>query len=259
VAHRERVTGQPYVGKAAFAHKGGMHVHAVQKNAATYEHVPPESVGNRRAILVSELSGLSNIQNRVSTILSLDHVGRDSLKQILETVARMEREGYAYENADASFELLALRLLGRAAPHFTLDNYQCGVLRRQNSSPVTTGHVTVRVGDMVRRGTAEGEDPLQTLEHALREALCPQFSALEHVRLVDRRFRPVERPGAQLTRVRVSTDFTDGNHYWTTMAVGQNVIDACIESLVEGLEYCLVSSGRVVVSEEPSDVTPRVV
>ena len=259
VAHRERVTGQPYVGKAAFAHKGGMHVHAVQKNAATYEHVPPESVGNRRAVLVSELSGLSNIRNRVSTILSLEQVGRDQLKQILETVARMEREGYVYENADASFELLALRLLGRAAPHFTLDNYQCGVFRGQNSFPLTTGVVTVRVGDMVRRGTAEGEDPLEALEHALREALCAAFSVLEHVRVVDRRFRAVERPGARLTRVRVSTDFTDGSHYWTTMAVGQNVIDACIESLVEGLEYFLVSSGRVVVSEESSAGPTRVV
>ena len=194
VARRERVTGQPYVGKAAFAHKGGMHVHAVQKTLPLYERVPPESVGNRRAVLVSELRGLSNIRNRVSTILSLEQVGRDQLKQILETVARMEREGYVYENADASFELLALRLLGRAAPHFTLDNYQCGVFRGQNSFPLTTGVVTVRVGDMVRRGTAEGEDPLEALKHALREALCPAFSVLEHVRVVNKQSRAVERP-----------------------------------------------------------------
>jgi len=252
VAHRDRISGQPYVGAAAFAHKGGMHVHAVQRNVATYEHVPPESVGNERRILVSELSGVSNIRDRVSAILNLEHVNRDALRRILDVVTRMERDGCVFENADASFELLALRMLGHASRHFSLDNYQCAVFRVQDGPPVTTGLVTLRIGEAVHRGTGEGEDPLAAVESAIRDGLRPAFPMLEHVRIVDRRFRAVERPGARATRVRVSIDFTDGNHYWTTMAVGQNVIDASIESLCEGLEYYLVSVERAALGQAPA-------
>ena len=244
VADREPVTGQPYVGIAAFAHKGGMHVHAVQRNVATYEHVPPESVGNERRILVSELSGVSNIRERTSGLLGLRTLTTEKHREILEAVNRLEREGYVFEAAEASFELLVLRVLGEERVHFRVDHYQCGVFRVEGGSPVTTGLVTLRVDGEISRGTSEGEDPLAALEGALRRALAVHYPGLEAVRLEDRKFRAVERPGERATRVRVTTQFTDGERYWTTVAVGQNVIDAGLESLVEGFEYYLMQLDR---------------
>lgn len=244
VADRESAPGQPYVGPNAFAHKGGMHVHAVQRNVATYEHVPPETVGNERRIVVSELSGVSNIRERTSGLLGERALDREKLKDILETVNKLEKEGYAFEAAEASFELLVLRMLGEQKPHFLVDHYQCGVFRATGSAPVTTGLITLRVNGEVCRGTWEGEDPLAALEGALRRALAPHFPGLEGIKLEDRTFRAVERPGERGTRVRVTTEFTDGTQSWATVAIGHNVIDAGLESLVEGFEYFLLHSER---------------
>jgi 2-isopropylmalate synthase len=244
IADREPFIGQPYVGPAAFAHKGGMHVHAVQRNVATYEHVPPESVGNERRILVSELSGVSNIRELTSELLGDRRLEPAELKEILETVSRLEKAGFAFEDAEASFELLVLRVLGQFKPRFLVDHYQCGVFRAAGSSPITTGLLTLRVNGEVCRGTSEGEDPLAALEGALRRALAGHYPRLASIKLDDRKFRAIERPGERATRVRVTTRFSDGTRFWTTVAVGQNVIDAGLECLVEGFEYYLMQSER---------------
>lgn len=246
VADRAPVSGQPFVGSSAFAHKGGMHVHAIQRNVATYEHVPPETVGNERRIIVSELSGVSNIRGRVSDVLGLRTLKPETLREILEAVNRLEKEGFVYEAAEASFELLVLRMLGEHSQHFRIDHYQCGVFRAEGAPPITTGLVTLRVNGEICRGTAEGEDPLSALEAAMRSALAAHFPEIRTVRLVDRGFRAVEKPGQRSTKVRVITDFTDGDRVWSTVGLGQNVIDAGMESLVEGLEYHLLLRDRSV-------------
>jgi 2-isopropylmalate synthase len=251
VADRQSIAGQPYVGSSAFAHKGGMHVHAIQKNVATYEHVPPESVGNERRIIISELSGVSNIRGRVSDVLGLRSLKQETLREILDAVNRLEKDGYVYEAAEASFELLVLRLLGEEKRHFRVDHYQCGVFRAEGGPTVTTGLVSLRVDGAIARGTAEGEDPLAALEAALRSALAPHFPVIHDVRLVDRKFRAVERPGERATKTRVVTDFTDGSCFWSTVALGQNVIDAGLESLVDGLEY------RLLLDDRARSVQPR--
>lgn len=239
IADRDPLRHQPFVGSAAFAHKGGMHVHAVQRNVSTYEHIAPESVGNDRHVVVSELSGVSNIQETLSRSLGMRSVKRETLREILEAVNRLEKEGYAYEAAEASFDLLVLRLLGDEKPLFRVDHYQCGVFRAEGGAPVTTGLVAVRVDGEPSRGTAEAEDPLSALEGALRAALAEQYPLLAGVELHDRKFRAVERPGGRGTRVRVITEFTDGDKYWSTVALAPNVIDAGLECIVEGFQWFL--------------------
>lgn len=239
-ADRDPDRNQPYVGESAFAHKGGMHVHAVQRNVATYEHVPPESVGNTRRILVSELSGVSNIQDRLSSLMGLREVKKDTLRMILDAVNRLEKQGYVFEEAEASFELLVLRLLGEASVHFRMDHYQCGVFRVEGGRPVTTALVSVRVNGEESRGTSEGEDPLSALEGALRNSLRDHFPDIGAVKLVDRKYRALEAPGDRSHRVRVVTTFRSGEKIWRTVALGDNIIDAGLECLVEGFEHFLL-------------------
>ena len=244
VASREPVASQPYVGIAAFAHKGGMHAHAVLRNMATYEHVPPECVGNERRILISELSGISNIRERVSRILGDCSLKRETLRAILGSVNRLEKEGYAYEAADASFELLVWKQLGLNYRYFRIRNYQCKVSQVEANFPVTNGSVSVEINGEIRRGTSQGEAPLSVLEGALRGALADRFPTLDDVRVLDPKFRTVERLGYCTTRVRAMTDFTDGQSHWSTVAVGRNFIEAGLNSLVEGFEYHLLQVER---------------
>ncbi|MFQ5719334.1 MAG: citramalate synthase [Acidobacteriota bacterium] len=244
VADRDPVRHQPFVGNAAFAHKGGMHVHAVQRNVSTYEHIAPESVGNDRHVVVSELSGVSNIQELLARSLGMRQVKRQTLKEILEAVNRLEKEGYVYEAAEASFDLLVMRLLGEDSTFFRVDHYQSGVFRAEGGAPVTTGLVAVRVDGETSRGTAEAEDPLSALEAALRHALAAQYPVLAGVSLNDRKFRAVERPGGRGTRVRVITEFTDSDMFWSTVALAPNVIDAGLECMVEGFRWYLARQDR---------------
>ncbi len=245
IADRDPERNQAYVGESAFAHKGGMHVHAVQRNVATYEHVPPESVGNERRILVSELSGVSNIQDRIATLMGRRELDRDTLRMILDAVNRLEKEGYVFEEAEASFELLVRRLIGEEHRHFRLDHYQASVFKMEGAHPVSTGLVRARVDGEVVRGTSEGEDPLSALDGALRRALETHFPELDTVDCIDRKFRAIDKPGTRSCPVRVLTTFACGTRHWTTVAIGENVIDAGLQCLVEGFEWHLLHANEM--------------
>lgn len=230
---------QPFVGSAAFAHKGGMHVHAVQRLARSYEHIDPALVGNRRQVLISELSGVSNIANKVAAYNVTD---REMLKKILDVVQNRENEGYQYEAAEASFDLIVRKSLGRYHPFFELDHYRAIVLKDGSGLPVTEATVKLRVGDgRWEHHVAEGDGPVNALDQALRLAIQDYYPALANMQLVDYKVRVINPHDATAAKVRVIIESSDRQRSWGTIGVSENIIDASWIALVDSIEYMLLN------------------
>lgn len=232
--------GQPFVGPSAFAHKGGMHVHAVNKHSSSYEHIPPELVGNERRILVSELSGRSNIIAKTTQ----HNLGEDKelMGQILEQVVLMENRGYQFEAAEASFDLLVQRCAGLFKPHFIPKQYHIKVDGQANghsTQMVTEATVKIQVGDELRHEVAEGDGPVNALDAALRKALEPKFPQLAAVQLVDYKVRVVNSEAGTAAKTRVIIETTDDDAIWGTVGVDENIIEASWIALVDAIEYKL--------------------
>jgi 2-isopropylmalate synthase len=249
IANLNLVNGQPYVGSSAFAHKGGMHVSAVNKLARSYEHVPPESVGNTRRILVSELSGMSNIAAKAGKKFDIEK-DRVVLKRILDRVTQLEAEGYQFEAAEGSFELLVRREVGRYQKFFELVHYDCSVNKNSNNPAITHANLTLSIkGDRVNEGK-DGDGPVNALDNVLRAVLLPRFPSLESLRVVDYKVRVVNSKASTAAKVRVTIEFVSPHGQsrvgpstyglFGTVGVSENVIDASWQALVDGIEYHLI-------------------
>lgn len=230
---------QPFVGQSAFAHKGGMHVHAISKAAKTYEHIEPSQVGNERRILVSELSGRSNI-----AALADKHsiqADRQLTDKILAEVVRLENQGYQFESAGASFDLLVRRLAGTFRPHFETIKYR--VVAGDRDAPTNVAFaeaiIKLRVGDAVSFDAAEGNGPVNALDAALRRALHSTYPALAQVRLIDYKVRVVNSEAGTAAQIRVNIESGDGQKTWGTIGVSENIIEASWRALVDAVEYKL--------------------
>jgi 2-isopropylmalate synthase len=238
LANRPPDDHQPYVGRNAFAHKGGVHVSAVRLDPATYEHVDPAQVGNRRRFVVSDLSGRSNILSKAEELgLRLDPTS-PATQQILERVKWLEYTGYQFEGADASFELLARRLLGEWD-----DGFQAGpflvVVHRDDERTWAEATVRVQVGGVEEHTAAEGNGPVHALDRALRKALERFYPELRGIRLVDYKVRVLNAEAATAARVRVLIQTTDGQERWETVGVSENVVEASWLALVDSVSYAL--------------------
>mgnify|MGYP000161404816 FL=1 len=238
IANRAMETGQPYVGPSAFAHKGGIHVSAVQRLSKTYEHVEPEQIGNTRRVLISELSGRSNVQAKLAAKYPQLAAG-EALKQVLEVVVARENAGYSYEAAEASFELLVRQKLGLWQPSFTLHHYR--IHGMDGGGPVEAT-VKVTVNGQTRLCAAEGDGPVDALSHALREALNPHFPRLAEIHLTDYKVRVVDSADGTAAKVRVLIEHQLHGQPIGTVGVSENIIEASWQALVEGLEYALTQS-----------------
>ena len=229
--------GQPFVGQSAFAHKGGMHVHAIARATASYEHIDPAVVGNERRILVSELSGRSNIaaltakQNR-----QLDPA---ALEKILDQVVKLENAGYQFEAANASFELLVQKSLGTFRPHFERLSFHVSVEAEADGRLTTEATVKIRVGDEVRHEVAEGDGPVNALDAALRKALNGHFPRLDKMQLLDYKVRVINSEAGTAAGVRVVIESRDERDVWGTVGVSTNIIEASWIALVDAFEYSL--------------------
>jgi 2-isopropylmalate synthase len=230
----------PYVGSSAFAHKGGMHVNAVQKNVSTYEHVVPESVGNKRRILVSDLAGGSNILMAAAEHnLDLDSKGPE-VRQILTELKQLENEGYEFEAAGASFELLMQKVLQKHEPYFNLDGFRVIVEKRGHDDPcVTEATVKVTVNDETEIMAAEGDGPVNALDTALRKALTRFYPDISSVSLRDYKVRILDGDRGTEAKTRVLIESTDGHDFWGTVGVSENIIEASWQALVDSVEYVL--------------------
>ncbi len=227
--------GQAFVGSSAFAHKGGMHVHAVRKTALSYEHVDPNLVGNERKILVSELSGRSNISEKMSEYGLTEKP--ELLVKVLDQVQELENEGYQFEAAEASFVLLVEKLAGRFIPSFERIKYRVRVEAGRDGHPATEATVKLQVRDHVEHTVSEGDGPVNALDGALRKALLPHFPALDEMTLVDYKVRVINQRAGTAARVRVVIESKDDQEVWGTVGVSENIIDASWIALVDAIEH----------------------
>jgi 2-isopropylmalate synthase len=238
IANMHFRTNQPFVGPSAFAHKGGMHVHAVNRVARSYEHIAPETVGNERRVLVSELSGRSNIiALTAKTNLQQD---RELMERVLKEVVDLENRGYQFEAAEASFDLLVQRLAGTFRPHFELLHYHVDVETVADGRTTTEATVKLRIGDEILHEVAEGDGPVNALDAALRKALNGRFPNLRSVHLVDYKVRVINSEAGTAAAVRVVIESQDADGTtWGTVGVNENVIKASWDALVDSIEYKL--------------------
>jgi 2-isopropylmalate synthase len=227
----------PYVGAEAFAHKAGLHVNAVLKGPETYEHVPPDVVGNHRQVLVSDLSGKSNIQHKLGE-LGLTLTAEQTFL-LLREVKRRENQGMIYENAEASFELLALRTAERYTSHFQLQSYSVTAVQRGKSERAEA-LVKVKIGKTPNMSAAEGVGPVHALDAALRKSLLDRFPSLAAVRLVDYKVRVVDNESGTGAKVRVWIQATDGHTTWSTVGASANIVSASAAALIDSYEYSLL-------------------
>ena len=237
---------RPYVGASAFATKAGIHASAVMKDPKTYEHVEPDAVGNHRKLLVSDQAGKSNILAELER-LSI-HLEKDDARvgKLLDAVKEREAEGYAYEGADASFFLLAKRVLGEVPEFFTVERFKVNVERRYNATgelgTVAEAIAKVRVGDEVLISAAEGNGPVNALDLALRKDLGKYQHLIAGLRLLDYKVRIFQGGSDAVTRVLIESGDETGAR-WTTIGVSANIIDASFQALIDSITYKLVVSG----------------
>lgn len=226
-------THRPFVGRSAFAHKGGLHVDGISKDPATYEHVPPEAVGNVRRTPVGELSGKNSIKAKAEEL----GIDAGDATEILTAIKQREYEGYHYEAADASLALLIGRTMGEDRPLFELETFR--IISEKRADGLTTTEATIKL--MVRGqrviSTAEGNGPVNALDKALREAIGPQYPELTEIHLSNYKVRILDEHRATAATTRVLIDSTDGKRVWGAVGVGENIIEASWQALVDGLEY----------------------
>jgi 2-isopropylmalate synthase len=236
VPHRH----QPYVGNSAFAHKGGVHVSAIQRHPETYEHIRPELVGNVTRVLVSDLSGRSNVLVKAQQFnINLDSKDPMTL-EILEKIKDLENQGYQFEGAEASFELLMRRALGTMRHFFSIIGFRViDAKRHDDEKPLSEATVQVKVGGKIEHTAAEGSGPVNALDNALRKALESFYPQIKDMRLFDYKVRvlPAGRGTASVTRVLIESG--DRTMRWGTVGVSDNIIDASYQALVDAFQYKL--------------------
>jgi 2-isopropylmalate synthase len=236
MAHNERA---PYVGNSSFAHKGGMHIDAVLKIPESFEHISPELVGNNRRILMSEVSGKSTVVKKIQKVAPW--VTKDSIEvqNIIDRLKQLEYEGYQFEGADCSFELLVRRMLGCSKSFFEVKDLRANCEDRWEEKYSAYAIIKVAVGEEEEVTAAEGDGPVNAIDRALRKALKVFYPDLEKIRLTDYKVRVLETTEATAAKVRVHIETTDGEKVWGTVGVSTNIIEASWHALVDSIEYFL--------------------
>ncbi|MGC9454904.1 MAG: citramalate synthase [Phycisphaerae bacterium] len=243
VANLNLRENQPFVGAAAFAHKGGMHVHAVRRNATTYEHIEPETVGNTRRILVSEVSGVSNIAAQAPGEFHIEQ-DKETQRKVLKKLMEMEADGYQFEAAEASFNVLIRRILGGKwyRKLWELDHYRCVIFKQDAGQADTEAIVRLTVDGTQEHTVAAGDGPVDSLHKALCSALRQHYAHIDDLHLVDYKVRVVNTQAETAAKVRVVIDWHDarGEAYFGSVGVSENIIEASWLALVDAVEYKLL-------------------
>ena len=235
--HDER---QPYVGRSAFAHKGGLHTDAIRKNRRTYEHITPEAVGNAQRILVSDQAGRGTIMKKIEKEYPNYDKNSPQILELFKRLKEAEQDGYQYEAAEASFELLTHKVFNAYEPFFEVKDFR--VIIEQFSDYAMRSEATVKVAtgdDLITHTAADGDGPVNALDSALRRALEPSYPALRTVRLIDYKVRVLDTKAGVSSKVRVLIEASDGEKTWRTVGVSEDIISASCEALVDSLAYKL--------------------
>jgi 2-isopropylmalate synthase len=236
---------KPYTGASAFAHKGGMHIDGVIKNPRTFEHVPPESVGNKRRFLMSEVSGRTTVLAKLKTIAPQLDKNSPEVAEIVRKIKELEHEGYQFESADASFELVVLQILGRYKPYFKLNMYRTsGEYPHPDGNMSASAMLKIDVDGKSEITASVGNGPVNALDLALRKALSVFYPQLKDVHLTDYKVRVLTADDATAAKVRVLIESTNGEDVWTTVGVSTDIIQASWKALVDSIEYILYKSEK---------------
>ena len=243
----------PFIGNSAFAHKAGVHIDGIIKDPDSYEQVNPESVGNQRRFLLSDQVGRAGVYARLGRMLPDLNRNSEEILLVMQKVKEMEAAGYTYENADSSFELLALDTLGRRPHYFDVADYHVlcqGSHGKEENWPTAQAYLKIRVNDQEGINAAEGEGPVNALDNALRKTLSQFYPSVKRMSLQDFKVRVLNAKGTA-SLVRVSIESSDGDHIWNTVGVSENIIEACLKALTDSVDYMLT---RFVSREEISRV-----
>ena len=236
IAHDEH---QPYVGSCAFAHKGGMHADGVMKNPKTFEHIDPEAVGNTRRVLISEMSGRANLIKAIRKVDKTLDKHSAEVGLVIDKLKELEYEGYQFEGAESSMELLIRKILGKYKPYFNLNQFKVIVSEPSGDEVSSSALIKIHVGDNASITADEGNGPVDALDRALRRALEQFYPQLKNVRLTDYKVRVLDSRAAS-SKVRVLVGSSDGVNNWSTVGVSTDIIDASWHALVDSLEYKLL-------------------
>ncbi|MBU1852967.1 MAG: citramalate synthase [Candidatus Omnitrophica bacterium] len=244
ISNMKQQDNQPFVGRSAFAHKGGVHINAVMKNPASYEHLNPEAVGNHRRILVSELSGKTSIILKAKE-MELDLSKDDPhTKKILKLVQNLENQGYYFEAADGSFELLMNKVMKKYKPFFALEGFKVIIEKREDNSLISEATIKLKVNNIEEHTASEGDGPVNALDNALRKALAEFYPALSEMHLSDFKVRVLDAKAGTAAKVRVLIQSQDERSSWGTVGVSENIIEASWQALVDSVEYKLLKDQR---------------
>ncbi len=240
LANKSHWNQQPFVGKSAFAHKGGVHVSAVRKNALTYEHIEPEKVGNHQRILVSDLSGKSNVLHKAKEF-GLDVDDKDpKVQKILASLKQSENLGFQYEGAEASFELMMRDALGQKEIFFEFIGFRVIVeKRKEDEESISEATVKLRVNGIQEVSAAEGTGPINALDKAIKKALVKFYPELEDVNLYDYKVRILDEKKGTRAKTRVLVESGDHHSKWGTVGVSENIIEASWQALIDSIDYKL--------------------
>lgn len=240
ISNMKQQNSQPYVGSSSFAHKGGMHINAIMKNSKTYEHIDPALVGNHRRILVSELAGKTGVLMRAKD-LNLDLSKDDpKTKKILRLVQRLEHEGYHFEAAEASFEILMKRALKKYKEFFDLECFRVVIEKKSNKKIDSEAIIKLKVRGIKVHTAAEGDGPINALDNALRKALKDFYPTLSKMHLSDFKVRVLDEKTGTAAKVRVLMQWQDEEDSWNTIGVSRNIIEASWQALVDSIDYKLL-------------------
>ncbi|WP_054958027.1 citramalate synthase [Paenibacillus dakarensis] len=255
IANVNMPVNQPYVGNAAFAHKGGIHVSAILRDSRTYEHIEPKKVGNKQRVLVSELAGQSNIVSKAQDMgLDFDP-SSDQSKVVIGKIKELEHQGYQFEGADASLELLLREANGEVQELFTFESFKMLVEKTAGRPVVSEAFVKVNVAGQSIYTAGEGNGPVNALDNALRKALLQYFPSLKDMHLSDYKVRVLDDKDATAARVRVLIESKNIENSWNTIGVSGNVIEASWEALVDSMRYALL--GQISPSKSEDESLPR--
>ncbi len=239
VANIPPMNDRAFVGKSAFAHKGGVHVSAIMKEPAAYEHIDPAAVGNRRRVLVSDLSGKSNIEYKTQEFgIKLGGNGYTSRK-IVEEIKRLEDQGYRFEAAEGSLELLIKKVTGQFEEPFKLESLRVSIEKNRSGPSTSQATIKISVGDDYEITAAEGDGPVNALDNALRKALTKFYPEIAEMGLVDFKVRVIDGSDGTAAKVRVQIESRDSKEIWTTVGVSENIIEASWQALVDSVQYKL--------------------
>jgi len=235
--HNEKA---PYVGNDAFAHKGGMHIDAVNKNPISYEHINPEVVGNTRRILMSEVAGRSTLLARINKLDPTLTKDSPETQRIVDKLKELEHDGYQFETAESSFELVVRKLLGKHQPFFELKEFKVMVTEPAVNGANSNAMIKIAVGGEEEITAAEGDGPVNALDKAVRKALERFYPSIREMKLTDYKVRVLDSDKASAAKVRVLIESSDGKAQWSTIGVSTDIIDASWRALVDAIEYKLV-------------------